>query len=144
MFDITILDLDPKKHRQIRYKRISKHHSTHWYVNTRNTHEDGYILLTDPEKIALLNKLLNYTGINEIGIAVGDYWYDYRVHFFGVGEFRFWDDTGELYSKWGAMEDTHDLNYNSPRPKLRALYSNYACHHEHNAELTANECHPPE
>ena len=139
MFDITILDLDPKKHRQIRY-RLDVPKTRWWGVNTKKgSHIDGYILLTDPEKIALLDKLYKYTGITAIGVSPGIFWYDYKVHFYGKGDFRFWDDNGELYSKYGAITDGHDVNYSSTRPKIRALYSNNACE-KYKKEVTIEAC----
>ena len=145
MFDITILNLGPNQSSDT--IEISYGGPHRWY---RRTLRNGFVntdnLITDQEQLTLLQQIYKYTGINQFTWVGRPEWigYDYMISFQGrAGKIRFWDDTGDIYRITVYREgDTHNLSYNSKRPKLRALYSNHACK-EYKKELTADACDPP-
>ena len=137
MFDISILDLDPKKHGWIIYEHTNYNQ---WMTRTKKQQRD--VLVTNPEKLTLLQALQEYVGIDYIRVESKFFtmFYDWNIHFHGSGNIRFWDDTGDMYSI-RAIRGGHDLSYDSDRPKLTALYSNNAC--IKTTWVRGESCHPP-
>ena len=125
MFDITILDLDPKKYDSIRYHFIPR--LGEWWVNFERGGPTLYDNVKD-QRLTLLNNLRKHAGMNSISVyrKKGKFHvYSYNIHFSGSGYIIFWDDTGDNYSMQNYVVANHDLGYDSDRPKLRAFFSDF-------------------
>ena len=122
MFDLTILDLDPKKKHSNRSYELD---DGKWYWND-SPNWRLRVPIRDPDVLTLLNNLQEHAGISFILVDDSSFFYKYNITFTTYQSnktFQFWDESGDDYNLWvGYHPGTgHDLSYSSKEPKLTGL-----------------------
>jgi hypothetical protein len=130
VFDLSILDLDPKNHYRNRKGIAYRYNdwsdwgeSDHWEMPSA-INKSGWRPINNPDVITLLNNLKEHAGFEYIEVDDSSLFYEWNIGFYSnkIGKtFEFWDESGDYYRLDAKFSGGHNLSYSSDKPKLTGL-----------------------